>query len=203
MNKQRMMEIIMIGMSFVNYQWLGDYALHIYCVLLVVLLFTTIFGTPIRNSRAWLNLGFFSVQPSEFMKLGVVILLGKYLEFRERDIKNFRELLIPSLVTLIPVIIILKQPDFGTAIIFIPVLFTMLFVGGADVSHLLSIIIIVGPWLQYGQQLLRKASALFRYLQNQNPQACCQRQGHPDGLSSSLLGTCSLFCLQLPRTRLE
>lgn len=134
--------ILMIFVSYLNYQLLGDYSLHIFVALIVVLLFTTIFGTPIRNTRAWLNLGFFSVQPSEFMKLGLVIVLGKYLEIRERDIRSFRELLIPSLLTMIPIAIVLKQPDFGTAVIFIPILFTMLFVGGADVSHLLSIIFI-------------------------------------------------------------
>lgn len=134
--------ILMILLTLINYQQLGDYALHIYGFLLVVLILTTIFGTPIRNTRAWLNLGFFSIQPSEFMKLSVVIVLAKYLELRERDMRNFRELLIPSLVVLIPMGIILKQPDFGTAVIFVPVLFTMLYVGGADVSHLLSIIAI-------------------------------------------------------------
>ena len=134
--------IIMVLLTMINYEQLGDYGLHIYGFLLVILLITTIFGTPIRNTRAWLNLGLFSVQPSEFMKLAVVIVLAKYLELRERDIRNFKELLIPSLIVFIPMAIILKQPDFGTAIIFIPVLFTMLYVGGADVTHLLSIITI-------------------------------------------------------------
>jgi len=134
--------MFMIFVSFISYQFLGDYSLHIYVFVCVILLFTTIFGTPIRNTRAWLNLGFFSIQPSEFMKLALVIVLGKYLEIRERDIKYFRELLIPTLLTIIPIAVILKQPDFGTAVIFIPILFTMLFVGGADVSHLVSIIVI-------------------------------------------------------------
>ncbi len=136
--------LMMLAVTFVNYQQLGDYSLHLYGLLAVILLFTTIFGTPIRNTRAWLNLGMFNIQPSEFMKLVLVIVLGKYLELRERDIKNFRELLIPSLITLVPVVIVAKQPDFGTAIIFIPILFTMLFVGGADVFHLLSIITVFG-----------------------------------------------------------
>ncbi|MCP4138346.1 MAG: rod shape-determining protein RodA [bacterium] len=134
--------IIMIGMTIINYQQLGDYSLHIYGILIVVLLFTTIFGSPIRNTRAWLSFGFFSIQPSEFMKLGLVIVLGKFLELRERDMRHFRELLIPSLLTLVPIIIVIMQPDFGTSVIFIPILFTMLFVGGADVTHLFSIIAI-------------------------------------------------------------
>lgn len=134
--------VLMISVSFVNYKWFGEYSLYIYIFLLSVLILTTIFGSPIRNTRAWINFGFFSVQPSEFMKLGLVILLAKYLELRERDIKNLRELLVPSLLTIVPVFVIIMQPDFGTALVFIPILFTMLFVGGADVSHLVSIIII-------------------------------------------------------------
>lgn len=134
--------ILMILITLINYQQLGDYSLYIYAILMTVLLITTIFGRPIRGTRAWLDLGFFSIQPSEFMKLGVVIVLAKYLEIRERDIHNFRELVIPALLTMIPMGIVLMQPDFGTALCFIPILFAMLFVGGADVSHLLSIIAI-------------------------------------------------------------
>ncbi len=134
--------ILMIGLAIINYQALGDYSMYIYAVLAVVLLFTTLFSTPIRNTRAWINLGVFSIQPSEFMKLALVIILAKYLEIRERDISRIRELVIPSFLTFVPVIMVLVQPDFGTAILFIPILFTMLFIGGADVSHLVSIVLI-------------------------------------------------------------
>jgi rod shape determining protein RodA len=134
--------VLMIAVSFVNYKWFGDYSLYIYIFILLLLILTTIFGHPIRNTKAWINFGFFSVQPSEFMKLGLVIILAKYLELREREIKNLRELLIPSLLTIIPVVVIIMQPDFGTALVFVPILFAMLFVGGADVLHLVSIIVI-------------------------------------------------------------
>jgi rod shape determining protein RodA len=134
--------ILMIGLTIVNYQALGEFSLHIYIVFVIILIITTIFGTPVRNTRAWLSFGVFSIQPSEFMKLALVIILAKYLELRERDITKLRELVVPTLLTFIPMLIILKQPDFGTAIIFIPILLTMLFVGGADISHLLSIVLI-------------------------------------------------------------
>jgi rod shape determining protein RodA len=134
--------LMMVGLTIINYQALGEYSLHIYIMLIVLLLVTTIFGRPVRNTRAWLNFGVISIQPSEFMKLGLVIILAKYLEIRERDINRLRELLVPTVLTFIPVLIILKQPDFGTAIIFIPILFTMLFVGGADITHLIAIVLI-------------------------------------------------------------
>lgn len=132
----------MVALTVINYQFLGDYSLHIYGFLMFLLVITVIFGTPIRNTKAWLNFGLFSIQPSEFMKLALVIVLAKYLEIRERDIMHLRELFIPALLTALPVLIILLQPDFGTAVVFVPILFTMLFIGGADISHLLSIVAI-------------------------------------------------------------
>ncbi|MBN1531809.1 MAG: rod shape-determining protein RodA [Spirochaetes bacterium] len=135
--------VLMIGISIINYQTLGEYSLQVYVAVLIILIFTTFLGSKVRNTRAWLSFfGLFSIQPSEFMKLALVIILAKYLEIRERDIKRFRELLIPAALTAVPVGFILLQPDFGTAIIFIPVMFTMLYVAGADVSHLVSILLI-------------------------------------------------------------
>ncbi|HON77287.1 MAG TPA: rod shape-determining protein RodA [Spirochaetota bacterium] len=136
--------MLMLVFTFVNYKYLGDYSLYIYGFFLLVLIITTVFGSPIRNTRAWISFGFFSIQPSEFMKLSLVLILGKYIEFRERDIRNLRELFIPAILTMVPMLIIFIQPDFGTAVLFIPILFTMLFVGGADVTHLASIIGIAG-----------------------------------------------------------
>jgi rod shape determining protein RodA len=134
--------IIMVGITLLNYQILGDYSIHIYVICIVLLAATLIFGKTVRNTSAWLNFGLFAIQPSEFMKLALVIILAKYLEIRERDIGRLRELIVPTILTLIPMLIILRQPDFGTAIMFIPILLTMLFVGGADISHLVSIVTI-------------------------------------------------------------
>ncbi len=167
--------ILMIAVTFVNYQQLGDYSLQIFAVLLVILLLTTVFGKPIRNTRAWLTLGPVSIQPSEFVKLGLVLVLAKYLELREREITYFRELLIPSLITLVPVIIILKQPDFGTAVLFIPILFIMLFVGGADILHIVSIIaiasiaLIVPMFLTYMEWIgITDSNVVINFFKNMN-----------------------------------
>jgi rod shape determining protein RodA len=134
--------VLMVSVMILNYQYLGDYTMYVYGFLLFLLIITTLFGKPIRNTRAWLTLGYFSLQPSEFMKLGLVLIMAKYLELRERDMKKLGELVIPTLLAMVPVVIILFQPDFGTAMIFVPLFFTLLFVGGADVLHLMSVILI-------------------------------------------------------------
>lgn len=132
--------IMMIGVSIVDYKFIGEFAPYIYAINLFILILTTFFAPVIRGSRAWIDFGLFSIQPSEFMKLSTVILLAKYIEFRERDLHNFRELFIPAIIILFPVLFIILQSDFGTAMIFVPILFAMLFIGGADISHIVSIL---------------------------------------------------------------
>ncbi|MDA3899290.1 MAG: rod shape-determining protein RodA [Spirochaetes bacterium] len=134
--------LCLLAITFLDYRILGDYSLQVYGFILVVLILTTYFGPRIRNMRAWISFGFFSIQPSEFMKLATVIVLAKYLELRERDIHRFKELLLPTVIAFVPMFFIMQQPDFGTAMIFIPVLFAMLFAAGADITHLVSIIFI-------------------------------------------------------------
>lgn len=132
--------ICMFAVSRVHYRIIGDYSLYIYLAILLVLFMTTIFGTQIRNTRAWIHFGFFAIQPSEFMKIATIILLAKYLELRQFDIKRLRELFLPLFIVGIPVLLIYFQPDFGTAMIFIPVFLAMLFLGGADILQLISIV---------------------------------------------------------------
>jgi len=133
--------IFMVGVTFVSYQQMGEFSLVLYGVTLLVILLMLLIGSTV-HSRAWIHLGVIAIQPSEFMKLFTVILLAKVMDLREREMHYFRELLLPAVITLIPVLLILKQPDTGTALVFIPVLFAMLFVGGADVTHLISIVVI-------------------------------------------------------------
>lgn len=132
--------ICMFAISRVHYRILGDYSLYIYLGVLFFLIITTIFGAKIRNTRAWINFGYFAIQPSEFMKLATILLLSKYLELRQFDIKRLRELFIPFAIVGVPVLLIYMQPDFGTAMIFIPIFFALLFLGGADILQLISIL---------------------------------------------------------------
>ncbi|MCB1177483.1 MAG: rod shape-determining protein RodA [Leptospiraceae bacterium] len=134
----------MIFVSRVNYQLLGSYALIIYIVSIILLILTLIPGIGYlpnaRGARSWLKLGPFSLQTSEFAKLATVILLGQYLVLREREVRKITVLIIPFIIVLVPMGLIAIQPDFGTAIAFLPILFAMLFLGGADILHIGSLV---------------------------------------------------------------
>ena len=88
-----------------------------------------------KSAGRWIEVGSFRVQPSEFMKLVLVIALAGYIRY-EKGYKEFRGLAIPFAMTIVPLLLVMKQPDLGTAVLFLPILFVMLYVAGARPSHL-------------------------------------------------------------------
>ncbi len=137
--------VIFLTMLFVHYKKMGEYALIIYIVSIVMLIVTLLFGKRIRGARSWLtlfgNLGF---QPSEFVKIGVILVLARYLDKIGDDIKRLKNVLFVLFIVFVPVGFILLQPDFGTALVYIPIALTMLFFAGIKYIHLLSLLIIFG-----------------------------------------------------------
>ncbi len=106
---------VVAAIDYRHYERLG-YAL--YGVGIVLLLLVLILGRDIRGSSRWIYIGSFSFQPSEFMKLFLVIALAKYLHDDPRsEGRTLRDLLIPALLTAVPTLLILKQPDLGTGLI--------------------------------------------------------------------------------------
>ncbi|MFQ5845518.1 MAG: rod shape-determining protein RodA [Planctomycetota bacterium] len=112
------------------------YWVNVFLLVLVLLV------APLRKgTQRWINLLGFDLQPSEYMKLTLVVTLARYIRFRS-SYKTFKGLGAPFLLTLLPMALVLKQPDLGTAILLIPILFTMLFVAGARLRHLATIVLL-------------------------------------------------------------
>jgi rod shape determining protein RodA len=139
--------VCMIGLQLVNYQKVGRFAWAFYFVAFVPLLYTVL-GSVIggknplpfveeRNAAYnWIQLpGGMSVQPAELMKIAFILALARYLRFRE-NYRTLAGLFVPFLLCVAPVILILKQPDLGTALVFGPTLIAMLFMAGAKMKHI-------------------------------------------------------------------
>ncbi len=90
---------------------------------------------PINGARSWYNLYFFKLQPSELMKPIVIVTLAHYLMYRD-SYKRLAGLAVPLVLAMVPMLLILKQPDLGTTLAFAPVVFVMLFAAGARLWHL-------------------------------------------------------------------
>lgn len=97
---------------------------------------------PINGARAWINLGSFGLQPAEFAKLAFVLLMANYLRHR-KTYRRFTGLIPPAIITFVPVVLILLQPDMGTAMLFLPALVAMLVAAGAKLKHF-AIIAVLG-----------------------------------------------------------
>jgi len=126
------------ALLLVPYKALVSRAYIAYAVNLFFLVAVLVAGPERNHARRWLPLFGFDFQPSELMKLTLVLTLARFIRFRS-SYKTFKGLWAPFLLTLVPMGLILVEPDLGTALLCLPLLFTMLFVAGARARHLLTI----------------------------------------------------------------
>lgn len=142
----------MLGIQLFDYRRWGQYAIGFYVVGLLLVGYTLLpflhvgrfdqrpFMVPYRGGAYnWINMVKFSIQPSELLKVGFVLVLARYLRFRS-NYRTLRGLVAPFTLATIPILFILKQPDLGTALVFIPTLFAMLFAAGARIKHLFGVV---------------------------------------------------------------
>jgi len=129
----------------IGYSSLGRYSYTIFLVCLAGLVplvaakvIHSSFGglvAPRNGAYRWIQLPGFLLQPSEFMKIAYVLALAWYLRFR-KNVGGFGGVLLPVIVSAAPIALILLEPDLGTAMLLVPVLFTMLFAAGVKKRHL-------------------------------------------------------------------
>jgi len=104
----------------------------------LVALVGVLFTRPVNGARSWFDLRFFKLQPSEFMKVAVVLMLATALARLGGggELTRLRNMTWPLLLAFAPIALILKQPDLGTALIYVPTVFAMLYLAGAALWEL-------------------------------------------------------------------
>jgi rod shape determining protein RodA len=127
---------IMLFFALFNLSTLRTYAFVLYSANLLLILVTLIFGREVNGARAWLGIGELGVQPSEFMKISTILFLAVYLAGIGKGIRELLRFLLGLLIVLVPMGLIMLQPDLGTALVFIPVFVGMTFIAGAEARHL-------------------------------------------------------------------
>lgn len=120
----------------VDYRRLAVQAWWVYGLCLLLLVLVLFMGVKIYGARRWLNLFGLQVQPSEFAKLGTLLLLARYASLPSRDMHSPRTFFNVLLLMAIPFILVLRQPDLGTALMLVPVALVILFVGGVPLRFL-------------------------------------------------------------------
>jgi rod shape determining protein RodA len=103
--------------------------IYIFCLLLLVMVAAV--GIMGLGAQRWVGVGFFNLQPSELMKIGIILALARYFHSAKLEgVNHLKALIIPGILTLIPVGLILKQPNLGTATIVAVIAFAMCFMAG-------------------------------------------------------------------------
>jgi rod shape determining protein RodA len=111
--------------NFVRYGWL------IFAGMVLVLIYVLLFGKVVNNSRSWIGVGGFGVQPGEFSKIALILGLAWFFVRHQEHMGKFWMILAAVGMALIPFGLILLQPDFGTAAVLAPITFFALWAGGA------------------------------------------------------------------------
>ncbi|NRF90862.1 rod shape-determining protein RodA [Paenibacillus frigoriresistens] len=121
-------------------------SLYLYIFGILLLIFVMFKGLNINGSQRWINLHFMQFQPSELVKVFVILLLAKMLEKRKGEYLLLFQDIIPMIVVVgIPFLLVMKQPDMGTSIVFICILIGMLWIGKIRFKHgLIGLLVIIG-----------------------------------------------------------
>ena len=174
--------LLMFGLSFFDAENLKKFALSLYIVglVLLALVFVPVVGVESYGAKRWLNLGFFTIQPSEYAKFFMVMLVAKYMS--KSDMTKFSNVVVVLLMGGLVALLLIFEPNMSITICVVMVLFAMLFVGGIKWKHLVLILVpgavllvviepyrmkrllaFIDPWespLEEGYQLIQSYYAL-------------------------------------------
>ena len=160
--------VIMCITMFINYTKLAEHRMSLYIPMIALLILVLIpnIGTTINGSSSWL----FGMQPSEFGKLIMIIFLAGYLDKIGDKIKEEKYFALAGLFIVIPIVLVLMQPDLGTVLVYCFIVFVMLFVGGVPIRYILALMSIgiiglsIPMFLEYKRMSDDINNVLFNFL---------------------------------------
>jgi rod shape determining protein RodA len=125
--------MLLVIVLFFDYHLLLSMAYPLYWVSIGLLIGVFLFGRAISGSQRWLTMGFFSFQPSELVKISLILALAKYFFNNEINHRyGFRDLYLPLGMALLPALLIIKQPDLGTALLLLMISLSIFLFLGID-----------------------------------------------------------------------
>lgn len=156
--------------SLFDFRFLRRTAVVVSIFLLSLLLLGVLLvvGSATKGAKSWFNLGFFSFQPSDLIKFAIIIFLAKYFSRRHVEIFNIRHIIISGAYVLIVFLMVLKQPDFGSAMIIFLLWLGLVLVSGISKKHLFIVFIIGavsfgGLWGYVFKEYQKKRITTFIY----------------------------------------
>lgn len=129
--------ILMVALAIFNYSSLKNYIVIIYGVNILFLITVFIKGRVALGAQRWIQVGSFSFQPSELSKILIILTLGAYLAEKKGDLSDWRDVLRAIAYMIPPILLIVLQPDLGTALVLVAITIGMLMVAGITPKQIL------------------------------------------------------------------
>jgi len=136
--------VALVAIAFIPFRLLQLASYPAYFLSILLLVSVLILGKTVSGSMSWFNLGWIRLQPSEFSKVATVLALATYLARSDVSLRKKRDLAVAAGIVILPVALIMMQPDTGTALIFLGMFFPVLFWGGASQFTLVAIVAPIG-----------------------------------------------------------
>lgn len=146
---------VFLVLLYFDYHLFSDYITFIYLVALAVLGLVLVAGTTIHSNKSWIRLGRITLQPSELVKLVVIVALAKYFSESDREHLELNELAVGGLIVAIPTILVAMEGDLGTAVTFMPIYLALSFVGGLRKKHIIAMALIFAVSAPVGWFMLK------------------------------------------------
>jgi rod shape determining protein RodA len=166
--------IIALLLSLFDYRKFYNITIYIYTITLVLLIYTCINGRVVNGARSWIGFYGFGIQPSEFAKISTILFLSQYLDNTKKSVNSIKRFTVSCIIVFIPMVIILLQPDFGTCLVFLPILISVTFIAGLPFQYVLflflaiigsAVLMVLPLWQEY---ILKKSFLIISLLKNTN-----------------------------------
>jgi rod shape determining protein RodA len=135
--------VLLFVVAALDYHAICEHIPWFYLMAVLVLLYTLVFGTEVSGSQSWIAIGPVRIQPSEFVKMVVVLALARYLsELRTNRYMSFAQIVKAGIICGVPTLLVALQPDLGTALTYLPALAVGIFIRGLRPAALVSLILV-------------------------------------------------------------
>lgn len=165
--------ILLFAVAIYDYTKIGDRALLIYIVTMLLLVYTRLFGKSVKGARSWIGIGDFGIQVSEFTKIIYILFLAWYLAKSQNE-NELRRFIKAAFIMAIPMFLILLQPDLGTASVYLPIFLIMCFIAGLPLRYVFGLLGTAACTLSFTllplweRTILHRSSLAVKVLGNKN-----------------------------------
>lgn len=131
--------VLLFIAAFYDYTKLGEYSLLVYVVTMLLLVYTKLFGKNVKGATSWIGFGGFGIQISEFTKIIYIVCLAWYLAKSQNE-HEWQRFIKSFVIMVFPMVLILLQPDLGTASVYLPIFLVMCFIAGFPLRYVFGVL---------------------------------------------------------------